>query len=135
MRSLALDTNTYTTLGRGDKTLAQLLAKAPTIGLPITVLGEIYYGTYNGNRQADNESILANFLANNRVEILHTDEATAKLFGEIATQLRRSGSPMQQNDIWIAALCKQHDYALVTNDKGFSNVLGLEIVNYANLEP
>ncbi len=130
MRSLALDTNTYTALGRGNKTLSQLLAKAPSIGLPITVLGEVYFGTYNGNRPAANETVLANFLSSSRVDILHTDEATAKLFGEISTQLRQSGSPMQQNDIWIAALCKQHNYALVTDDKGFSNVLGLEVIQF-----
>jgi len=129
MRSLTLDTNAYTALGLGRKSLAGLVAKAPSIGLPITVLGEVHYGIYNGSRQKANEEALASFLANSRVEILHINEATAKLFGEIATELKRSGKPMQQNDIWIAALCKQYDYALATGDTGFDNVLGLELIS------
>lgn len=64
------------------------------------------------------------------MEILDIDGLTAKLYGEIATQLRRMGRSIQQNDIWIAALSKQYDYRLVTNDAGFDNILGLQIIKF-----
>jgi predicted nucleic acid-binding protein len=55
-------------------------------------------------------------------------EQTARTFGEISTLLRRAGTKIQQNDIWIAALCKQHGFALATRDRGFHHVLGLEVL-------
>ena len=130
MRKLALDTNAYTALGRGNKTLASLIAGVVHVGLPITVLGEIHFGTLNSKHGRSNSKLLEHFLSNSRVEILDINEKTAKLYGEIATDLRRLGRPIQQNDIWIAALCKQYDYELATNDTGFDTILGLQIVSF-----
>jgi predicted nucleic acid-binding protein len=57
-------------------------------------------------------------------------DVTAKLYGEITTQLRQIGHSIQQNNIWIAALCKQYNYKLATNDTGFDNILGLEVIHF-----
>ncbi len=130
MQNLALDTNTYTALGRGNKALSKLIGGVIHIGLPITVLGEIHFGIMNGSQTKTNSILLERFLSNTRVEVLNINNDTAKLFGEIATELRRTGRPIQQNDIWIAALCKQYDYRLITNDNGFSNITGLELINF-----
>ena len=130
MQNLALDTNAYTELGRGNKTLSKLVASVAHIGLPITVLGEIHFGIMNSSQTKTNSILLERFLTSTRVEILDINDSTAKLYGEIATELRRIGRPIQQNDIWIAALCKQYDYRLITNDAGFSNITGLELTNF-----
>jgi tRNA(fMet)-specific endonuclease VapC len=130
MQKLALGTNAYAALGYGNNKLATLVAEVVHIGLPITVLGEIQFGILNGNQRKASYSLLERFLSNSRVEILVIDESTAKLFGEIATGLRRIGRPVQQNDVWIAALCKQYDYKLATNDAGFENILGLEVLSF-----
>jgi tRNA(fMet)-specific endonuclease VapC len=71
---------------------------------------------------------LERFLATPRVRILDLDAHTARIFGEVATLLRQAGIAIQQNDIWIAALCKQYGFALATRDQGFQHVLGLEVV-------
>jgi predicted nucleic acid-binding protein len=55
---------------------------------------------------------------------------TAKLFGEIVAHLRQSGRPIRQDDMWIAALCKQYGYTLATADKDFDVVTGLEIISF-----
>ena len=55
---------------------------------------------------------------------------TARIFGEIATELRQKGKPIQQDDMWIAALCKQYGYALATADKGFTGITGLELLSF-----
>lgn len=130
MQNLALDTNAYTALGRGNLTLSSLIASTIHIGLPITVLGEVHFGMLNGSKEKTNSILLERFLSNTRVEILDINDDTAKLYGEIATELRRLGRPIQQNDIWIAALCKQYNYRLATNDNGFSNITGLELINF-----
>ena len=130
MLRIALDTNAYTALGRGNELLASLMVNANHIGLPITALGEIHFGTLNGNKKEQNTTMLDRFLSSSRVEVLDIDDVTAKLYGEIATQLRQKGRSIQQNDIWIAALSKQYNYKLATNDVGFENILGLEIVKF-----
>lgn len=127
---LALDANAYRALDDGNAKLGDLIRSVAQVGVPITVLGELYYGIFLGEKQDRNLSNLTRFLASPRVELLHIDEITAKLFGEIAMQLRQSGRPIQQDDMWIAALCKQYGYALATTDKDFSAVTGLELVSF-----
>jgi predicted nucleic acid-binding protein len=128
---LALDTNAYRALGDGDPGLAENMRRAEAIGLPMVVLGELWFGFVNGSKLRENSETLERFLATPRVRILQLDEQTARGFGEIATSLRQAGIAIQQNDIWIAALCKQHGFALATGDTGFRHVLGLEVVEVA----
>jgi predicted nucleic acid-binding protein len=125
---LALDTTAYRALGDGDPGLAENMRRAEVVGLPIIVLGELWFGFMNGSRLRQNTETLERFVATPRVRILELDEQTARMFGEIATLLRRAGIAIQQNDIWIAALCKQHGFALATLDQGFQHVLGLEVI-------
>lgn len=126
---LALDTNAYRALEEGDQRLAEDLRRAETVGLPIVVLGELWFGFMNGSKLRQNTQTLEHLLATPRVQILHVDQQTTRIFGETATLLRQAGVAIQQNDIWIAALCKQHGFALATRDKGFQHVLGLEVVD------
>jgi tRNA(fMet)-specific endonuclease VapC len=125
---LALDTNAYKALSQGDRRLAGDIRRAEMIGLPIIVLGELWFGFINESKLRQNTEILERFLATPRVQILQLDEQTTRVFGEIATLLRQAGIEIQQNDIWIAALCKQHGFALATRDQGFQHVLGLEVI-------
>lgn len=125
---LALDTNAYKALSEGDPRLAEDIRRAEIVGLPIIVVGELWFGFINGSKLRQNTETLERFLATSRVQILHLSEQTTRIFGEIATLLRGSGIAIQQNDIWIAALCKQHGFALATGDQGFQHVLGLEVV-------
>ncbi len=127
---IALDTTAYTAFGMDNANVVTLVSEATSVSLPIIVLGEIYYGIFNGSLKHKNRSALSGFLSNPRVEVLNIDEMTAKIFGEISTELKKIGRPVQQNDIWIAALCKQYGYALATADKGFTNISGLEVINF-----
>ena len=125
---LALDTNAYRALGEGDPRLTEDMRRAEKVALPIVVLGELWFGFMNGSRLRENSETLERFLATPRVQVLELGEQTTRLFGEIATLLRQTGVAIQQNDIWIAALCKQHGFALATRDQGFQRVLGLDVV-------
>lgn len=127
---IALDTNAYRALDDGNEKLSKIIRSTANIGMPIIVLGELYHGIFAGSRQEENLFKLTRFLGASRLEILEIDEMTAKAFGEIAAELKRIGRPIQQNDIWIAALCKQHGYTIATNDSGFSHITGLETVHF-----
>ena len=130
IQQLALDTNAYRAYVDGDQDVRQLVRSAEQIGLPVVVLGELYHGIYLGGRQDANLQHLNRFLETLRVTILGADETTAKIFGEIATELRRAGRPIQQNDMWIAALCKQYNFVLATRDADFARVIGLELARF-----
>ena len=129
---LALDTNAYKALGEGHKRLAEEVRGAEAVGLPIIVLGELWFGFVNGTKLRQNTSTLERFLTTPRVQILDLNAHTARIFGEVATLLRQAGIAIQQNDIWIAALCKQYGFALATRDQGFQHVLGLEVIEIAS---
>jgi predicted nucleic acid-binding protein len=130
---LALDTNAYKALSEGESHLTEGIRRADLIGLPVIVLGELWFGFMNGSKLRQNTDVLERFLATPRVQILQLGEQTTRVFGEIATLLRQAGIAIQQNDIWIAALCKEHGFALATRDRGFQHVLGLDVVELPDL--
>jgi tRNA(fMet)-specific endonuclease VapC len=125
---LALDTNAYKALGEGSPSLTEDVRGAEAIGLPSVVLGELWFGFMNGSKLRQNTETLERFLATPRVQVLQLSEQTTRVFGEVAALLRRGGIAIQQNDVWIAALCKEHGFALATRDQGFQHVLGLEVI-------
>lgn len=130
MKKIALDTNAYSALARGQETVATYVKSSVDIAIPLPVLGELYFGIYDGKNTTSNYENLEKFLSSSRVTVLKTDQETAKLFGELATELKKIGKPIQQNDIWIAALCKQHGYSLITNDQGLKNIIGLHTISF-----
>lgn len=125
---VCLDTNTYVAFLQGDKKIVDYIKNADEIILPFIVMGELYYGFYRGTKAAENVAILDKFISSTRVNIVNATEQTALIFGEIAAELANIGKLMQQNDIWIAAICKQLNCPLLTYDKGFKNVIGLKLV-------
>jgi tRNA(fMet)-specific endonuclease VapC len=127
MNYVVLDTNAYVALDRGDAFVAEVARASDQIIMPNIVIGELYYGFINGSKTQINIKKLDAFLSTPRVSVLYPDSQTSFIFGEISTELARAGKSIQQNDIWIAALCKQHGYPLLTYDKGFKNVLGLKL--------
>ncbi len=127
---VALDTNAYKALREGNGKVVTFVKGSITVGLPIAVLGELYFGFENGSKKEENLLELSKLLKTPTLEILQINGVTAKIFGEIATELTKKGRPIQQNDIWIAALCKQYNYTLITADKGFANVSGLNVIAF-----
>ena len=127
---LALDTSVYAALEGGHEPLAADIRRAERVGLPIIVLGELWFGFMNGSRLRQNSETLERFLATPRVQILQLDEQTAPASSERSPRCleAKPAVAIQQNDIWIAALCKQHGFALATRDRGFHQVLGLEVI-------
>jgi predicted nucleic acid-binding protein len=44
----------------------------------------------------------------------------------VRDELRRRGTPIPENDVWISALARQHELAIVSRDEHFDQVLGLD---------
>lgn len=116
---IALDTNRYTDLARGDSATVDAVETAEAVFVPLIVLGELRCGFAVGDRGAENESVLRQFLLRPGVEVLSPDPQTTLHYGSVYRQLRSQGTPIPTNDMWIAALVLQHDLALLDRDRHF----------------
>ena len=119
---LALDTNRYTDLCRGHAATLEALETADEVYLPFVVLGELRAGFAVGHNSAENERILYQFLIRDGVQILFADDQTTHHYAAVYRQLRRQGTPIPTNDIWIAALVLQHNLTLCARDPHFDQL-------------
>ena len=117
---VALDTNRLTDLFRGDTELAEQIGTFDEIWIPLVVLGEIKAGFYGGTRKNRNEALLHRLLAKKTVGILSPGRETAEHYARLFVQLKRAGTPVPDNDLWIAALVLEHSLLLITRDRHFS---------------
>jgi len=119
---VALDTNRITDLFRGDLELADQLGTAEEVWIPLFALGEIKAGFQGGTKERRNESLLNRLLAKPTVDVLLPSRETAEHYARIFVQLRRAGTPVPDNDLWIAALVLEHDLVLITRDRHFERI-------------
>ena len=119
---LALDTNAYADAARGDQRSAEILRTANEIHLPFVVLAELRAGFAAGTRGAKNEAALTRFLQSPRVRLLFADEQTTYHYARLFAFLRKQGTPVPTNDLWIAALVIQHDLVLLSGDGHFERI-------------
>jgi tRNA(fMet)-specific endonuclease VapC len=106
---LALDTNRYTDLCRGEEEVVFLVEHAEAVFLPFAVVAELRAGFALGRHGIENERVLRRLLMKPGVAVLFR-------------QLRRQGTPIPTNDLWIAALVLQHDLVLCARDRHFDHL-------------
>jgi tRNA(fMet)-specific endonuclease VapC len=119
---VALDTNRLTDLFQGDAELAERLGECDEVWVPLIVLAEIKAGFHGGSQQHRNELLLQSLLTKPTVGILLPERETAEHYARLFVQLKRAGTPIPDNDLWIAALVLQHDLTLITRDGHFQQV-------------
>lgn len=119
---VAIDTNRYVDLCRGIAETVALLEEAEAVLLPFVVLGELRAGFVHGRRQAENERTLRQFLLQDGVDVLFADDQTTHHYASVFRQLRKQGTPIPTNDMWLAALVLQHNLALHARDKHFDHL-------------
>ena len=125
---ILIDTNRYTDFARNVPDVVTRFLEAEEIAVPFAVVAELRAGFKNGTLLSQNEAGLVRFLENPKVFVLFPDLATTNVYADIFAQLRRQGTPIPTNDIWIAALALQHSLPLYTRDGDFKHVQQLELV-------
>jgi len=123
-----LDTNGLSAMAEGDEDIEAVLQQASEIAVPVIVLGEFGFGIRHSRNRVRYERWLSELLANCR--LLVVDEQTAKTCGEIRAELKRDGRPIPTNNLWIAALTRQHAMSVVSRDQHFDCVRGLKRVSW-----
>lgn len=119
---VAIDTNRLTDLFQGDAELGSWLGTCKEIWIPLFVIGEIRAGFYGGPQRGRNEALLQRFLAKSTVDLLFPGIETAEHYGRLFAQLKRAGTPIPNNNLWIAALVLEHNLRLVTRDRHFEHI-------------
>ena len=126
--SLLLDTSVVVKHFRYPTAVVNKLAEYEELYLPQPALGELYYGAYRSGRLERSLAQIERFL--DAVDLLAADKETSVFYGQIAAGLARAGTPIPQNDIWIAALARQTGLPVATTDDHFDRVTNLAVLKW-----
>ena len=128
MKSLVIDTNLLIPLlWRGD-TGEPFFDEYDAIILPAIVLGEFKDGLFPTKAGDRNRSALEVFLQKATVRVVPVTDRTADLYAKVYQALRKEGTPIPQNDMWIAASALEHGADLATHDEHFRHVPMLTVI-------
>lgn len=123
---VALDTNQVIQVLNNTNNIGQTILKFSVICLPIPVVGELHYGALNSQRVQQNLERMKQLI--DRCEVLSIERSTAEIYATIRLQLKQDGRPIPENDLWIAAICLEHQLPLATSDEHFEWVNGLTLI-------
>jgi tRNA(fMet)-specific endonuclease VapC len=115
-----LDTNIILALFKNDENVRNQMAASPEVFVPAIAVGELYYGAQHSAHVEKNMNQIREFAENTTV--LARDITTAKHYGQIKSELKTKGHPLPENDVWIAAIAKQHSLTVVTRDQHFKEI-------------
>jgi len=123
-----LDTNVVIRLFAGEEPVQDRFEESQDVFLSTVVLGELYYGAYKSHRTSENLAQIDDLAASTTV--LECIAATARQYGAIRNELRLKGRPIPENDIWLAAIARQHGLRLVSGDAHFAEVGGVTLESW-----
>jgi tRNA(fMet)-specific endonuclease VapC len=123
-----LDTNGLSAVADGDANLMPILHQATEIAVPVIVLGEYRYGVWQSRERQRYEQWLMDSLPYYRV--LDVDQETTIYYATLRTELKKAGTPIPSNDVWVAALGRQYRLPILTRDPHFDLVAGLRRIDW-----
>ncbi len=124
--ALIFDTNALSAFADGDAGLRQIIETETDLGVPVIVLGEYLFGI----RRSRHHSRYQDWLEQNRriFLLLPIEAETAYAYSEVRSELKAAGHPIPSNDLWIAALARQHRFPIVSRDRHFAAVRGVHVL-------
>lgn len=125
MNKVLIDTNIYSLAMKGDESVVNILKTIDHIGITAVSVGELCSGFKGGKFEEKNRAELNLFLDSPRVVIFPIDVETADFYASILNNLKKQGTPIPTNDIWIAAAAFQNGFKLFSKNKHFKAVPGL----------
>ena len=128
MSSIVIDSNVLIDVINGCGDYADTLGKADEVLVPLIVLGELHAGFSDTRSDHAKRRAVERFLEIPSVRTVTLTEETVGFYASVRRQLKRAGTPIPQNDIWIAAQTLEHGAALCTRDTDFKAVANLRLV-------
>lgn len=121
--ALILDTNALSAFADGDVALRRVIENEPDLAIPVVVLGEYLFGISQSRWRARYEAWLRGNVAG--FLVLSIGPSTAEQYAKVRSELKAAGRPIPNNDLWIAALAREHGYAVMSRDQHFEAIRGL----------
>ena len=106
-----------------DPDLFPILKSARQLALPVIILGEYRSGIALSRNRARYEAWLESLIAD--CTVLDFTRETSRHYANVVLELRKIGKPIPANDLWIAALCRQHSLPLLSRHPHFDFVTSL----------
>ena len=125
---LILDTNALSAAAEEHPVVMVVLADVQQLVLPVVVIGEYRYGIAQSRHRARYRRWLDSLI--NDCSVLDINEQSTHHYAAISAELRQARKPIPTNDLWIAALCRQHDLPLLSRDRHFDVVSGIRRVDW-----
>ncbi len=129
MNPVVIDTNIYSLAMKNDDQAKDVLKKAESILVCSIVIGELLSGFRFGSKLEMNMKLFNEFLDSPRVGVVDVTEKTAIHYSQLFFDLKQAGTPIPTNDMWIAAVAREHGAAIATADKHYRHVPGLLLIN------
>jgi predicted nucleic acid-binding protein len=123
-----LDTNALSAAADGNPTVREKIADAPGPYLPVIVIGEYRFGLLSSRERSRRLPWLEGLLR--CWTILDVTQDTAAQYSEVRQWIKMHSRPIPVNDIWIAALARQHALPVLTNDPHFDDIPGVEVASF-----
>ncbi len=125
--SFVLDTNILIEIENNNQDLIEKInsiKNAPNAELCLTIFSfcEFYIGAIKKSEK-NKEKILERL---GQYVLLNTTQRTGILFCELRYKLQKNGTLLPHFDIFIATLCIENDYTLITSDAHFKDIPGLK---------
>ena len=127
-----LDTDIVIYSLKGHSTVKKNLERNLHVALKISIvtLMELYYGAYKSQKVASNLGKIKRI--EDAIEIISLGRDSAEIFAMLKAELEKSGTPLDDFDLILAACALSHDLILVTNNvKHFKRIQGLKLENWA----
>jgi len=125
---LAVDSNAVIAYREGVTEVCDLIDTADVLLLPAIVLGELLYGALNSANAVKNEDAVRKFAINS--VLIPVDESVATRYAATRLALKRKGTPVPENDIWVASMCLELDIPLLSNDGHFDEIHDLTVIQW-----
>jgi predicted nucleic acid-binding protein len=126
--ALILDTNALSAFADGDDALRHSIRNEPALALPAIVLGEYFFGVQSSRYRLRYENWLNSYLSG--FLILSAGRETARHYADIRLDLKAAGKPIPSNDLWIAAIAREHNYPIVSRDTHFAAIRSVRLITW-----
>ena len=124
---ILIDTNVYAFFMRGEEAVEPYFKNSDVLYISAIVIGELFAGFNGGTRIRENKRILEKFISRSKVKVLDVTPETAEIYGEIKAELKKKGTPVPINDVWIAAHAIETGSKLLTYDHHFKKISGVRL--------
>ncbi len=131
--AVLVDTDVFSYLMRSGTPQAQIYrphVEGKLVSVSFVTVGELLFGAY---RKKWGQQKIADLMERFRaVTIVPYDFEICKTYADLRSKLEATGTPVADNDLWIAACAVRHSIPLVSNNRtDFEKTPGLVLISEA----